>query len=67
MKTSTSLKGLIRRKSDLDVILIQDVGLRTEDDPVILAWAAEGGRVLLTHDIRTMPGFAAQRIEYLPL
>ena len=56
------IRGFRRRKSDLDIILIQDVGLRTEDDPIILAWAAEAGRVLLTHDIRTMPGFAAQRI-----
>jgi hypothetical protein len=57
------IKGLQRRKSDLDLILAQDVGLRTADDPVILAWAAEDGRVTLTHDIRTMPGFAAQRSE----
>jgi Domain of unknown function (DUF5615) len=57
------IKGLKRRKSDLDIILVQDVGLRTEDDPVLLSWAAEDGRVTLTHDIRTMPGFAVQRIE----
>lgn len=57
------VRGLKRRQSQLDILLVQDVGLRAEDDPVILAWAAEEGRITLTHDIRTMPRFAAQRIE----
>ena len=29
----------------------------------VLEWAAEEGRVPLTHDIATMPGFAADRLE----
>ena len=60
---SLIIQGLKRRKLALDIVLVQDVGFRTADDSVILAWAAEDGRVALTHDIRTMPGFAAQRIE----
>lgn len=57
------VRGLKRRQPELDILLVQDVGLRSEDDPVILAWAADDGRVILTHDIRTMPRFATQRIE----
>ena len=33
------------------------------EDPVLLAWAAEQGRMILTHDIRTMPAYAYARIR----
>ena len=29
----------------------------------ILAWAAQEGRILLTHDVRTMPSYAAERLR----
>jgi hypothetical protein len=45
--------GLLRRDSDLDVMLIRDAGLATAPDPVVLEWAAREGRVLLTHDRST--------------
>lgn len=54
--------GLQRRTGSIDVVRVQDVGLRTADDPEVLRWAADEGRVLLTHDIATMPDFAYQRI-----
>ena len=56
------LRGLFRRRPDLDLIRVQDVGLRTADDETILEWAAGGGRILLTHDRTTMPNFAYQRV-----
>jgi hypothetical protein len=56
------LDGLLRRKPELDILRVQDVGLLGAADPAILAWAAEAGRVLLTHDINTLPGFAYDRI-----
>lgn len=40
----------------------QDVGMRTADDPVVLEWAAEHGRILLTHDVSTMVDFAYTRV-----
>ncbi len=40
---------------------VQDVGLRTADDPAVLQWAAEQDRVLVTHDVRAIPGFAHAR------
>ena len=49
------LRGLKRRKPDLDVVRVQDVGLSGADDETILAWAAEERRILLTHDVKTMP------------
>jgi predicted nuclease of predicted toxin-antitoxin system len=54
--------GLRRRIEDLDLVRVQDVGLRTAEDPAVLEWAAEDGRVLLTHDIQTVPDFAHQRV-----
>jgi predicted nuclease of predicted toxin-antitoxin system len=54
--------GLQRRTQDLDIVRVQDVGLRTADDPAVLEWAAQQGRVLLTHDVETMPDFAYQRV-----
>lgn len=57
------LVGLRRIVDDVDVVRVQDVGLRTFDPPpTILAWAADAGRVLVTQDIRTMADFAHQRV-----
>jgi hypothetical protein len=57
------LRGLLRRKPDLDIIRIQDVGLSGADDPVVLEWAAKEGRVLLTHDVTTMTHCAYERVK----
>src|SRR5260370_5248985 len=43
-----------RRRADLDVVRVQDIGLNATPDPDILAWAAVEGRILLTHDRDTM-------------
>jgi len=42
------VRGLLEREPAPDVVRVQDVGFRRADDPTILAWAAEHGRVLLT-------------------
>ena len=57
------LRGLLYRDAPLDVVRMQDVGLLGAADPVILAWAAETGRILLTHDVKTMPRYAYERVE----
>jgi predicted nuclease of predicted toxin-antitoxin system len=57
------IRGLFQRRPDLNLIRVQDVGLRTADDPTILGWAAAGGRILLTHDRSTMPDFAYERVR----
>lgn len=54
--------GLRRLVVDVDVVRVQDVGLRTLDDETILEWAAGAGRALVTQDIRTMPDFAHARV-----
>lgn len=58
------LRGLLQRRPELDVIRVQDVPeIAGKDDPTVLAWAAEQQRVLLTHDVRTITGFAYQRVK----
>lgn len=56
------LRGLWRRDSRLDILRVQDAGLSGSEDLEILAWAAHEDRVLLTHDVNTLVGFAYERI-----
>jgi len=56
------IRGLLRRKPEVDVVRVQDVGLSGGDDRLVLAWAAHEGRVLLTHDQHTVPKYAYERI-----
>ena len=59
---SAIYRGLLRRKPMIDIVRVQDVGLIGADDPAVLAWAADNDRVVLTHDIKTMPEFGYERI-----
>ncbi|MFP3941597.1 MAG: DUF5615 family PIN-like protein [Acidobacteriota bacterium] len=56
------LHGLRRRLATLDALRVQDVGLLGAEDPLVLAWAAAEGRILLTHDAATMPRYAYERV-----
>lgn len=56
------LAGLRRRLPDLDSVSIQELGLTGALDPSVLDQAAAEDRVLLTHDHRTMPRFAYERV-----
>jgi predicted nuclease of predicted toxin-antitoxin system len=48
------VRGLLRRKPNLDIVRVQDVGLAGADDPTILEWAAREGRILITQDVSTI-------------
>ena len=48
------LRGVLRKWPGVDVVRVQDVGLTGAADPDVLEWAAQHGRVLLTHDVSTM-------------
>jgi predicted nuclease of predicted toxin-antitoxin system len=47
-------RNLLRRKPDVHIVRVQDVGLSGADDPTVLEWAAQHRRVLFTHDVTTM-------------
>lgn len=56
------LRGVLRRSPGLDIVRVQDVGLRSQEDPIVLKWAAEQNRVVITHDVSTMKSHAYARI-----
>jgi hypothetical protein len=56
------LRGLQRRSPDIDFVRIQDTDIAGADDPLVLEWAANENRILLTHDARTMPKYAYERM-----
>jgi hypothetical protein len=57
------VRGLLRKKPDLDIVRIQDAGLIGADDPTVLEWAARENRVLITHDVATVTRYAYERLE----
>lgn len=56
------LRALLRRVSDLDARTVSAAGLGGADDPTVLEWAAREGRILVTHDVRTVTRFAHERV-----
>ena len=59
---NTIIRGVQRRKPEADLVRVQDVGLSGADDPMVLAWAAEEERVLLTNDVTTITKYAYARV-----
>ena len=56
------LRALFRREPGIDMVRAQDVGLTGCDDETLLAWAAQQGRVLLTHDVSTITAHTYRRV-----
>jgi len=56
------LRGIRGRRPDLDAVRVQDVGLTGSLDPDLLEWAAKEGRIVISHDVSTLVGFAYQRV-----
>src|SRR5437667_8440090 len=54
--------GLRRRQPALDLVRVQEVGLRHTPDPVILEWAAQQGRVVVSVDKKTLAVAAWNRV-----
>jgi predicted nuclease of predicted toxin-antitoxin system len=52
------VRGLYFRSPRLDLVSVRDVGLNGQSDPLILNWAAQNDRTLLTHDKQTMTKYA---------
>ena len=56
------VRGLLRRNPKLDIVRVQDVGLSGADDRSVLQWAADQGRIVVTHDVSTLAKHAFERI-----
>ena len=57
------VRGLRRLHPELDAIRIQDTEIYEADDPVVLEWCAIEERILVLHDLRTIPKYAYERIR----
>ena len=57
------MRGVQRERPDTDIIRVQDTAIYQAADPQVLEWAAQEGRILLTHDVETMIGFANERVS----
>ena len=57
------VRGVRRRTSGLDTITLQEAGLSDASDSVVLEWAATEGRVVVSHDHRTMRAHAEERLQ----
>jgi hypothetical protein len=53
------LRGLIRRIPQLNAVSAFEIGMSEAADPQLLIWAAQEGRIVVTHDRKTMPTHAA--------
>ena len=55
--------GVLRRVPEIDFQTASEAGLKGVDDPDVLALCAQEGRILVTHDRRTMPHHFANFIS----
>jgi predicted nuclease of predicted toxin-antitoxin system len=56
------IRGLRRRRPEIDLVRAQDVLPEGTPDREVLAWAAAENRILVTNDRNTIVGFAYQRV-----
>jgi hypothetical protein len=57
-----TLQALRTRCLEVDVLRAQDAGLDGKVDPIVLEFAAGADRIVLTHDLRTFPTHAYERL-----
>ncbi len=57
------VRGVLRQNPKIDILSVQSAGLSGADDPTVLKWAADEGRVLFTHDVTTRSRYAYERVR----
>jgi predicted nuclease of predicted toxin-antitoxin system len=58
------VSGVLRRAPEIDFQTAYEAELASLTDLEVLALAAEDGRILVTHDRKTMPAYFGQFIEH---
>jgi Domain of unknown function (DUF5615) len=56
------LRGLRLRVPSLDAVMVQDTAMQGLKDPLLLQEAEVFHRVLVTHDLKTIPRYAYERV-----
>ena len=59
----TIVLAITRREPGIDFQTVTQAGFKGRQDPEVLALAAEAGRILVTHDVRTMPGHFGKFVQ----
>jgi hypothetical protein len=57
------VRGLKQQRPQLDLVRVQDLGLTGLPDPDLLEFAADAGRIFLSHDAKTIPAYAYERVR----
>src|SRR5262249_1599567 len=57
------IRGLRLRLSQLDCLIVQQIGMSGIDDPALLDWASKEGRVIVTHDVNPVTKYANERLK----
>lgn len=57
------VRGVRRRSDEIDIVRVHEVGLLGQPDPLVLEWAANERRIILTHDAATMISFGYERLR----
>src|ERR1035438_6083496 len=57
------VRGCLRREPTMDFLSANRANLEGVPDPAVLAFAAQQGRVLVTSDFKTMPGYFGEFLQ----
>ncbi|HVI72540.1 MAG TPA: DUF5615 family PIN-like protein [Pyrinomonadaceae bacterium] len=57
------LRGLKSRLPELDFVTVRQVGFAGFEDSLLLRWAAQNDRTIITHDTKTMRPDAEQMLQ----
>ena len=57
------LRGVMKQLPDTELLTVQVAERRRTPDPDLLSWAADEGRIMVTHDVNTMTKFAYDRVR----
>lgn len=57
------VRALRLRVPQINYVTVQQVGLRGVSDPDLLTFAASENRIIVTHDVNTMPRHASHRMR----
>jgi Domain of unknown function (DUF5615) len=55
--------GVLRREPALEFVRARDVGMSERPDAEVLAYAADNGFIVVSHDVNTMPSAAYGRMS----
>ncbi len=56
------VKYVTNTDPSIDILHVRHAGMDETQDPDILEWAAQQGRIVLSHDVNTMQGDAYDRV-----